>query len=461
MDLTNAQIAKLKNYFEGNPIYEGGIFDLYPPADVQKAYKELGHSDLLEGEMYKPFENIRSYDEDPRKKGQSVYEGYTFPEVDQNIYIQGIENYGSGYGPTREAKTLHPAIANLYHVPGKIEALKKSGVDTQNLTKSFLKHNPDEELWSGPSQDERDLQIAETIGHENYHQILANNPLYALLKEKVGEVSTGKEEAFIRALETQLSKTALQRKNAVDWFTQSRPGNIVSPHLKEPVNRYLENVKPQVNEFIEIANFRNRPGTPIVPMDRGRGRDGNAGGAGLSSGMTTGQHAAFRMNNGGRVGLQEGGWHPGVGRDERGYQSTHPSYGGEGGGNNIAPVKKINISPVVETKYNRDLNLSYPSGKVGLKALTKLGKIQAMLDFKDLLEGEDLESEITYENQFGPTFVGGRFDTEGEKELGVGFNKGNLSIGAYTDLDDLNQIGLRYQKTFKDGGLATMFERRR
>ena len=277
MDLTNAQIAKLKNYFEGNPIYEGGIFDLYPPADVQKAFKELGHSDLLEGEMYKPFENIRSYDEDYRKKGESVYEGYTFPKSDQNIYIQGIENYGSGYGPTREAKTLHPAIASLYHVPGKIEALKKSGVDTQNLTKSFLKHNPDEELWSGPSQDERDLQIAETIGHENYHQILANNPLYALLKEKVGEVSTGKEEAFIRALETQLSKTALQRKNAVDWFTQSRPGNIVSPHLKEPVNRYLENVKPQVNEFIEIANFRNRPGTPIVPMDRGRGRNNTPG----------------------------------------------------------------------------------------------------------------------------------------------------------------------------------------
>jgi len=37
----------------------------------------------------------------------------------------------------------------------------------------------------------------------------------------------------------------------------------------------------------------------ITGGNGGGGGNGNAGGATLSSGMTTGQHAAFRMNNGG------------------------------------------------------------------------------------------------------------------------------------------------------------------
>ena len=51
--------------------------------------------------------------------------------------------------------------------------------------------------------------------------------------------------------------------------------------------------------------------------------------------------------DGGRVGLQSGGWHPGVGRDERGYKSDHPSFeGGDGGDNQgikTIPVKNISI----------------------------------------------------------------------------------------------------------------------
>ena len=302
MELTNTQLAQLKNYFEGNPIYEGGLFNLYPPVETQKAFKEFGHSNLLQSEMYKPFENIMSYDEDYRTSPDSVLQGYTFSDLDPRIYVQGIEHYGSGYGPTRVAKTLNPAIASLYHTPGKIEALRKSGVDTQNLVKSFLEHNPEEELWSGPSQTEKDVQLAETIGHENYHQILANNPLYATLMAKIGETGTGTEEAFIRALETKLNKTAKQRKEALKWFDRFRPGNIVSPHIPRPVNRYLENVKPDVNKFIEIANLRNRPGTPIVPMDLGRGRDEpDRGGSGYERGDYGGR--GYHWAKGGIVNL--------------------------------------------------------------------------------------------------------------------------------------------------------------
>ena len=57
---------------------------------------------------------------------------------------------------------------------------------------------------------------------------------------------------------------------------------------------------------------------------------------------------------GGRMGFQEGGWHPGVGRDESGYLSTHPSFEG---GNNEPPVVSggdggtnvITQAPVVKT----------------------------------------------------------------------------------------------------------------
>ena len=276
MELTNTQLAKLKNYFEGNPIYEGGLFNLYPPADVQASFKELGHSDLLPGEMYPPFTNIMSYDEIPSfidSESERDTHGFTVPGVDQRVYIAGIKNYGSGYGPTHEAKTLHPAIYDLYHTPGKIDALKKSGVDTANLVKSFFKHNPEETLWSGPSQTEMDADIAATIGHENYHQILANHPLYAALFEKMGGTTgTEQEEAFIRALEVHLNKTERQKREAKGWFDRNRPDRIVSPHIPRPVNRYLENIKPDVDKFIEIANLRNRHGTPIVPMDRGRER---------------------------------------------------------------------------------------------------------------------------------------------------------------------------------------------
>jgi len=273
MDLTKTQLAKLKNYFKGNPLYEGGIFNLYPPAAVTQKYKELGDVDLLPGEMVAPFENIRSFDEDyvQGEPPDEMYAGYTYPNIDPNIYIHGIENYGSGYGPTHEAKTLNPALARLYHTPGKIKALKESGVDTQNLLKSYLKENPGQEIWSGPSQTEKDLEIASVIGHENYHQILANNPLYAALMAKLNE-SDSYEHALVYGLSSQLDKTKRERERALDYFRMKHPGSP-SPH--EPsVNTYLENLKPVINKVIETAkNVRKveqHTGRPMSEYRRSR-----------------------------------------------------------------------------------------------------------------------------------------------------------------------------------------------
>ena len=107
MELTNTQLAKLKNYFEGNPIYEGGLFNLYPPADVQASFKELGHSDLLPGEMYPPFTNIMSYDEIPSfidSESERDTHGFTVPGVDQRVYIAGIKIMDQGMGQRMKQK---------------------------------------------------------------------------------------------------------------------------------------------------------------------------------------------------------------------------------------------------------------------------------------------------------------------------------------------------------------------
>ena len=151
--------------------------------------------------------------------------------------------------------------------------------------------------------------------------------------------------------------------------------------------------------------------------------------------------------DGGRIGLQEGGWSPGAGRDEKGYQKTSPHY--SGGDGNKGPIEKLNISPAIETKSSA-LGFNIPTGKVGLTSLSDLGKIRAMIDLRNLMEGKDLESQITYENQWGPLTLGGKFDTEGNKNLGVEFNKGNFTVRGYTDLDDVNQLGLTYRKTLNE-----------
>ena len=151
--------------------------------------------------------------------------------------------------------------------------------------------------------------------------------------------------------------------------------------------------------------------------------------------------------DGGRVGFKKGGWDPGAGRDTKGYQKTSPHY--SGGDGNKGPIEKLNISPAIETKSSA-LGFNIPTGKVGLTSLSDLGKIRAMIDLRNLMEGKDLESQITYENQWGPLTLGGKFDTEGNKNLGVEFNKGNFTVRGYTDLDDVNQLGLTYRKTLNE-----------
>ena len=58
---------------------------------------------------------------------------------------------------------------------------------------------------------------------------------------------------------------------------------------------------------------------------------------------------------GGRAGFAEGGWSPGVGRDEKGYQSDHGSYTG---GDNFVPT--VNPNEVIEEKIKEKLMSNVP-----------------------------------------------------------------------------------------------------
>jgi|10_taG_2_1085330.scaffolds.fasta_scaffold95333_2 hypothetical protein len=70
-----------------------------------------------------------------------------------------------------------------------------------------------------------------------------------------------------------------------------------------PLQAGLATLHPTTMGNAEIPSHW-RPPAHITGGNGGSGNGGgNAGGADLSSGMTTGQHAAFRMNNGGLINL--------------------------------------------------------------------------------------------------------------------------------------------------------------
>ena len=201
-----------------------------------------------------------------------------------------------------------------------------------------------------------------------------------------------------------------------------------------------------------------------------------------------------------RSGYARGGWSPGVGRDERGYQSSHPSYGGGGGdGATIeTPVidrSNINVSPI--TTYKEGTNYL---DQVGLGINRNRAYALGLLRTGDLAEGEidpDIYAGISGDNfnvsgqktkdmtgvdasaMIGPVNVQGsyqdfdgninknigasytlgnnlqlgtNYDFEGNPTFGVNYNRGNLNIGGTYDGDPY--IGARYSLKYNKGGLA-------
>jgi len=162
------------------------------------------------------------------------------------------------------------------------------------------------------------------------------------------------------------------------------------------------------------------------------------------------------MAQGGRIGYQPGGPAGGASaggdyggnvnpEQEYAGRTFQETYGGDGSNQGDGVIEKLGIDPIVESQYY-DLGYTLPTGKVGVQSLSKIGKIQAMIDLKNLIEGEDIESEISYQNQFGPLEIGAKFDTEGNKQLSAMLNKGNWSGGFSTDFGGNKGIGFKYSR---------------
>jgi len=135
-------------------------------------------------------------------------------------------------------------------------------------------------------------------------------------------------------------------------------------------------------------------------------------------------------------------------RNDSGGKQTTTSYSGNDSGNNNdgANNNPVDISTV--TKSIGDYEIPY-----GLEALlADKGRLQAVLNADNILD-KNLGAEFTYDN--GPYQVGFNADMEGNKNLGVSYNKGNLSAYANTDFNNPN-VGLKYSKTFANGGLASI-----
>ena len=170
--------------------------------------------------------------------------------------------------------------------------------------------------------------------------------------------------------------------------------------------------------------------------------------------------------DGGRIGFEEGGWSPGVGRDEQGYQSTHSSFeGGQGDGNNQSNTG--GISQLVDT----DLISTTPSMEA-MYSPSELATLRARLYNKNLLTQDDinLEGELSGGNNlidYGINFTGegvtGSHVGAGPVNVDIGPNKelrnislnqdiGNWNVQGNTDLENYG-LGVNYnQGPFFAGG---------
>ena len=220
---------------------------------------------------------------------------------------------------------------------------------------------------------------------------------------------------------------------AQKWDEEYGDMNYATQKMKDKQTRIKQQaaefaVQQQVEQQERIRNERaaasaanqmtqRRPGMGGSHMSR----DPSQGGLGLTTGQAqavSDANAAAGMGgwglaHGGRVGLQDGGWSPGVGRSTSGYQSNHPGFsgvGGEGGNLNViqhpvesgAVLKGLKTAQKGANIYNtaksiKDLN---PFGFVLGKILKKATQRSAL--------GTEEDEEIYHEGGRVGYNTGGR-----------------------------------------------------
>ena len=149
-----------------------------------------------------------------------------------------------------------------------------------------------------------------------------------------------------------------------------------------------------------------------------------------------------------RSGYARGGWSPGVGRDERGYQSSHPSYGGGGGDGQGVITENVIKSPIIDTgrtDYNFNLGKESLSPSFAFKySPAKLANLRARIYNQNLLESDDINIEGDLSGTIGPVNYNTQFTDQG-------FGNTNLNYGNFSaNIDPNKNYNLSYQ-TNRDG----------
>ena len=218
------------------------------------------------------------------------------------------------YSPRRSGLlgAYNPTPETLHGIPSK-EINLFSGPFTEGDNPSYWDDpdigNPPSEMRNLPISN---LDKARVIAHEGRHKLTEENPeLYNLQPDWTGlyvqSDDPDAEKTWLQKLfgegstaEKRASQKQHWRNEAFNRFMDFRyfpdvqfrgmsatryPRGLSSPNLK-PQDMYFDKIwrdhwKPAADKYEKtlekIAARKNVPGTPIVPMDRGRGRDNTPG----------------------------------------------------------------------------------------------------------------------------------------------------------------------------------------
>jgi hypothetical protein len=132
----------------------------------------------------------------------------------------------------------------------------------------------------------------------------------------------------------------------------------------------------------------------------------------------------------------------------------------------FSPAAAAEVRPAIGIE-NTPLG-SMPTGDVGLNASGRLGSLSATVDAIDALKGQSVDPQINYSGTFDNTLLGGQTNVFGKfsdnvQNLGLNFNNDKgLSGGiSYDAITGEPRFDIGFRGTFADGGLASMFTRRR
>jgi len=123
----------------------------------------------------------------------------------------------------------------------------------------------------------------------------------------LGKGLSGKVSWAGRAYDKEHGAGAYKQKKTDEKWSKIKDIDYQTPEKQAWKKEFYKTTTEYADKQKEAAKKAAAKTTVVHPVYGGGDGGGDAGGAQLSSGMTTGQHAAFRMAEGGRVGFSKGG----------------------------------------------------------------------------------------------------------------------------------------------------------